>query len=39
LRGGYEMLPGVMPFAEISAERRVHDLSTDLAATSAIPRV
>jgi hypothetical protein len=29
LRGGYELSPGVSPFAEISTDRRVHDLSTD----------
>ena len=30
LRGGYEMSPGLMPFVEIGADRRVHDLETDL---------
>ena len=29
LRGGYELLPGVMPFAEVAADTRVHDLQTD----------
>ncbi len=29
LRGGYELLPGVTPFAEVSADLRVHDLETD----------
>jgi hypothetical protein len=29
LRGGYELLPGVTPFAEVSADTRVHDLETD----------
>jgi hypothetical protein len=29
LRGGYELLPGVMPFAEVTADTRVHDLQTD----------
>lgn len=31
LRGGYELLPGVTPFAEVSADSRVHDLETDVA--------
>jgi hypothetical protein len=30
LRGGYELMPGVMPFAEVSADERVHDVATDL---------
>jgi hypothetical protein len=30
LRGGYELLPGVTPFAEVSADTRVHDLNTDV---------
>jgi hypothetical protein len=30
LRGGYELLPGVMPFAEFDADTRVHDLNTDV---------
>lgn len=30
LRGGYELLPGVVPFAEAGADTRVHDFSTDL---------
>ncbi|MGH9696223.1 MAG: outer membrane beta-barrel protein, partial [Bryobacteraceae bacterium] len=29
LRGGYELLPGVVPFAEASADTRRHDLATD----------
>jgi len=29
LRGGYELLPGVVPFAEAGADTRVHDLATD----------
>lgn len=29
LRGGYEVSPGVKPFAELGADRRVHDLETD----------
>jgi hypothetical protein len=29
LRGGYELLPGVTPFAEVTADTRVHDLQTD----------
>jgi hypothetical protein len=29
LRGGYELLPGVTPFAEAIADRREHDLQTD----------
>lgn len=29
LRGGYELLPGVIPFAEVTADTRVHDLRTD----------
>lgn len=29
LRGSYEMTPGVRPFVEIGADRRVHDLSVD----------
>jgi hypothetical protein len=29
LRGGYELLPGVKPFAEIGANARVHDLGVD----------
>lgn len=30
LRGGYEISPGLMPFAEVRADRRVHDLEADL---------
>jgi hypothetical protein len=30
LRGGYELTPGVTPFAEISTDSRVHDLNTDV---------
>ncbi|HXX25295.1 MAG TPA: outer membrane beta-barrel protein [Pseudolabrys sp.] len=29
LRGGYEMFPGVTPFAEVDADTRQHDLNTD----------
>jgi hypothetical protein len=29
LRGGYELTPGVMPFVEVSADTRKHDLQTD----------
>lgn len=29
LRGGYELSPGLMPFAELAADTRVHDLATD----------
>ena len=29
LRGGYELSPGLSPFAEIVADTRVHDLNTD----------
>jgi hypothetical protein len=29
LRGGYELLPGVVPFVEVTADTRQHDLSTD----------
>lgn len=29
LRGGYELSPGVTPFAEFTADQRVHDLDTD----------
>lgn len=29
LRGGYEMLPGMMPFVEFETDKRVHDLNTD----------
>ena len=29
LRGGYELTPGVVPFAEIEADTRKHDLNTD----------
>ena len=29
LRGSYELLPGVKPFAEIGADARVHDLEMD----------
>jgi hypothetical protein len=29
LRGSYELLPGVKPFAEIGADARVHDLAVD----------
>jgi hypothetical protein len=29
LRGSYEWLPGVKPFVEVGADRRVHDLETD----------
>ncbi len=30
LRGGYELSPGVKPFAEVGADTRVHDLNADL---------
>jgi hypothetical protein len=30
LRGGYELMPGVVPFVEASADTRVHDLNADL---------
>jgi len=30
LRGGYELSPGVTPFAEVGADTRVHDLNSDL---------
>jgi hypothetical protein len=29
LRAGYELSPGVVPFAEVSADTRKHDLNTD----------
>ena len=29
LRGGYELLPGLVPFAEVEADTRKHDLNTD----------
>ncbi|HEY0223721.1 MAG TPA: outer membrane beta-barrel protein, partial [Pseudolabrys sp.] len=29
LRGGYELSPGVKPFAEVTADTRKHDLETD----------
>ena len=29
LRGGYELSPGLMPFAEVAADSRIHDLATD----------
>jgi len=29
VRGGYELSPGVMPFVEAEADRRVHDLNAD----------
>ena len=29
LRGSYEVLPGVKPFVEIGADKRVHDLAVD----------
>lgn len=29
VRGGYELTPGVTPFAEVSADTRVRDLNTD----------
>lgn len=29
LRGGYELSPGLMPFLELGADTRVHDLNTD----------
>src|SRR5262249_47269894 len=29
LRGSYESMPGVKPFVEVGADRRVHDLDTD----------
>jgi hypothetical protein len=29
LRGGYELTPGVMPYVEIQADQRVHDLPVD----------
>lgn len=29
LRGGYELSPGLKPFAEVAADTRVHDLNTD----------
>lgn len=31
LRGGYELTPGVMPFVEVGADTRKHDLETDYA--------
>ena len=30
LRGGYELMPGVKPFVEVSTDSRVHDLATDV---------
>jgi hypothetical protein len=30
LRGGYELMPGVKPYVEVSADSRVHDLATDV---------
>jgi hypothetical protein len=30
LRGGYELTPGVTPFAEFSTDSRVHDLNADI---------
>jgi hypothetical protein len=30
LRGSYELMPGVKPYAEVSADSRVHDLATDV---------
>ena len=29
LRGGYELSPGLMPFAEVAIDTRVHDLNAD----------
>jgi len=29
LRGSYEVMPGLKPFVEVGADRRVHDLETD----------
>jgi hypothetical protein len=29
LRGGYELSPGLMPFVEVGADMRVHDLNAD----------
>jgi hypothetical protein len=29
LRGGYELMPGVKPFVEVSTDSRLHDLATD----------
>lgn len=29
LRGGYELAPGAKPFAEVGADRRVHDIPVD----------
>ena len=29
LRGNYEVMPGLKPFVEVGADRRVHDLETD----------
>lgn len=29
LRGGYELSPGLAPFAEVAVDTRVHDLNTD----------
>ena len=29
LRGGYELSPGLTPFAEVAVDTRVHDLNTD----------
>ena len=29
LRGGYELFPGVMPFVEVGADNRAHDLNVD----------
>lgn len=30
LRGGYELSPGLMPFVEVGADTRKHDLATDI---------
>ena len=30
LRGGYELMPGVMPFVEVGIDTRRHDLPTDI---------
>ncbi len=30
LRGGYELMPGVKPFVEVSTDSRTHDIATDV---------
>ena len=37
LRGSYELTPGVKPFVEVGADRRVHDLEVDFSGAGAIP--